>query len=317
MKKVFFFIHIPKTAGTSFRQALSENKKINMLYDYGEDSHESNAVLVANDPAEITLENKIFHSNKYNVICGHVPYRKYAHCVSNDCVLVLLRNPIERIVSEYQHLKRHAVIDVGFAEFSSAAVQVNKQFRMLARLGGESGAVIGLTSHYKYFLDVCSSVLGLPLRSIDANRAPLSDMESRDAISAKDINTAFEYSAKEIKFYFSKAREFSRKISDAGFNTCPAPNIRWNFRTQNNNRLIGWMDCGKNDCYFLEVKVNGERRAILGLDQERADIVDKGLSESLVCGFNYPLSLLGACSGDTLQLSVLGAPKVSMSIQLD
>ena len=128
MKRVYLFVHIPKTAGTSFRKGLQKNEMVRMLYYYGRDNPESTPELLAADRPKLNAESEVFDPEKVNVICGHVNYRRYAHCVAPDAVFSIVRNPIERVVSEFQHLKRHANFPGDFAAFSASAAQQNKQW---------------------------------------------------------------------------------------------------------------------------------------------------------------------------------------------
>lgn len=317
MKKINFIVHIPKTAGTSFRCALQKNGSVHMLYDYGKEFHESTPVLAGINPKELTPESDIFDTGKFNFICGHVLYDKYAHCVPPDAVFSIVRNPVERIVSEYQHVKRHGGYARSFADFSSSLVQQNKQWKMLGRLEQKLGALIGLTSHYKYFVEVFSNKLGLPMESITANRAPDADAESRINIPPGEIKSAYLYNKQDMDFFFEKVRIFSGLVRGAGYNTIPAEDTNWNCLIAGRKRIVGWISRAATDCYFVAISVNGERRAVVSLDQNRDDIYSLGLSEDSVCGFSYPLALLGAEKGDKVSVGVFGAPEFTKTLHID
>lgn len=315
MKKINFIVHIPKTAGTSFRCALQKNQSVHMLYDYGKESRESTLALTEMNPLELTPESEVFDADKFNFICGHISYGKYAHCVPPGSVVSIVRNPIERVVSEYQHLKRHEGYNGGFAEFSSEPFQQDKQWRMLKGLTQKHGALIGLTSHYKYFVEVCSRRLGLPMESILTNRAPKSDTEDRINIPPGEIKSAYLYNKKDMKFFFEKVRTFSKLAQGAGYNTIPTGGTKWNCRIDGSRQIVGWVSCTAKDCYFMTINVNGERRAVVSLDQNREDICSKGLSENPVCGFSYPLALLGVEKDDKVNVGVFGAPEFTKTLQ--
>lgn len=315
MKKINFIVHIPKTAGTSFRCALQKNQSVHMLYDYGKESVESSSSLIGTAPADITPKSEIFDADKFNFICGHVNYGKYAGCVSPDSVMSIVRNPVERVVSEYQHVKRHAGYTHSFADFASDPIQQDKQWKMLKGLTQKHGALIGLTSHYKYFVEVFSNRLGLPMESILVNQAPKSDAEDRINIPPGEIKSAYLCNKKDMKFFFEKVRVFSKLVQNAGYNTTPAKDTKWNCRIAGSRQIVGWVSCGATDCYFLAINVNGEKRAVVSLDQHREDIYSKGLSENPVCGFSYPLALLGVEKGDRVNVGVFGAPGFTKTLQ--
>ena len=312
VKKIHFFVHIPKTAGTSFRKALERNELAHVLHDYGERDPSSDPELMAIDYRELTPEHGIFRPEKYNFICGHVSYRKYAHCVSSGSVVSIVRNPIERLVSEFQHSKRHDGFTGGFTDFYTNpaydSFAQDKQSKMLKGLELSHGPMIGLTSHYKYFVELFSSKLGIPMELVAVNAAPVSDLEERLNISSAEIKSAYRWNKKDVDFFFDKGRMFARLIQDFGYNTVPPVGAKWNCRIDESRRVVGWISCGYKDCYFIVISVNGDRRVVISLDQNRSDIYEKGLSENPTCGFAYPISLLGVEKGDDLSVEVLDAP---------
>lgn len=317
MKKINLIVHIPKTAGTSFRCALQKDESVRMLYDYGSEFHESTPELAGIDPRKLAPESEIFDADKLNFICGHVDYDKYAHCVSPDAVLSIVRNPVERLVSEHQHLKRLVGYPHSFADFSSAKVQQNKQWKMLSGLDRKSGALIGLTSHYKYFVEIFSNRLGLPMELISANQAPEFDAECRINIPPGEIKAAYLRNKLDMDIFFEIARAFCKEVQGAGYNTIPAGDANWNCLIARRKRVVGWVSCAATDCYFIVIHVNGDKRAVISLDQSRDDICAMGLSENPVCGFSYPLALLGAEKGDEVTVGVLGAPEFVKTFRID
>jgi len=317
MKKINFIVHIPKTAGTSLRFALQANKSVRMLYDYGKESPESTPELIGTNSVKLMSESEIFDADKFNFICGHVPYGKYAPCVPPDSVVSIVRNPIERVVSNYQHVKRHYGYTRSFADFSSDPPQQNVQWKMLRGVDQKPGALIGLTSHYKYFVEVFSNRLGLPMESIAVNRAPDSDAEGRINIPPGEIKAAYLYNKQDVDFFFEKVRLFSELIRGAGYNTIPTSDTNWNCLLAGRKKIVGWISCAATDCYFVAISVNGEKRAVISLDQNRDDVYSMGLSENPICGFSYPLALLGTEKGDKVTVGVFGAPEFTRTLRID
>jgi hypothetical protein len=317
MSKNYFFVHIPKTAGTSFRNALQRNERVHLLADYGKDNPATSPELGCLEPEQLTPESKVFKADKFNFICGHVDYERYAHCVSPESVVSIVRNPVERIVSEYQHLKRLYGLNIGFHKFISSLAQQNKQLNYLKGLEPGCGPLIGLTSHYGYFVEVFSRQSGLPMESIEENRAPVSDVEDRFNISPEEIKAAFFYNKKDIHFFFRCVRVFAGLVHKMGYNTQPTKGTQWNCRIDGRRRVAGWVSRRERDCYFIVIKVNDERRVVISLDQNRKDILEKGLTENPVCGFSYPISLLGAEIGDEVSVGILGAPGFRKTLKME
>lgn len=309
MKNICFFVHVPKTAGTSFRNALASNKKLHMLYDYGKGSPNSTPELVNINPKDLTVENNIFAKENTVFICGHVNYSQYAHCVSPDAVITIIRNPIERIVSEYQHKKRLSGLKSSFIEYIDSPTHKDKQGRILKSLDLEKKVCIGITSHYKYFVEMFSERFNIPIPAMSANQAPSSDKEERFKFSVGEIKYAYLYNKKDIEFFFRCVLRFEKSMRAIGYNTIPLIDTKWNCRIDAEGRVIGWIASDHNDCYFVAISVNGQDRVVIAADQIRQDIYNSQLSKIPECGFSYPISLLGIEKGDEVKVSILGSLK--------
>lgn len=307
MKNILLFVHVPKTAGTSFRKSLESQGQAKMLYDYGQHPESSPALLENLSEDGSIHDDSIFDAERLNVICGHFAYRKYGRCAHSGRVISILRNPVERIVSEYQHLVRLAGLAVPFSEFIISPIQIDKQFRMLREMDLSVGGVFGVTSHYDCFLRLVRRRFDLDLVAGMLNRAPLSDHQNRLNIPVDDINKAFQLNRKDLAFFFSIVERFRNDLEQVGIAAAPMKDARFYCRLDKEQRVVGWVTRTGDECVFVELSVNGQRRAIVGLDQERPDVVGEGLSKNPLCGFSYPLSLLGARSGDKVEVRILGA----------
>lgn len=101
----YFFIHIPKTAGTSFRS---------MLYDLFKPAEvipntldiKSNGGLY---PRLLNLLKKKDNESiaKVKLLAGHYVYQPNLYFKKTPKVMVFLRDPIQRAVSRLFHIKRH------------------------------------------------------------------------------------------------------------------------------------------------------------------------------------------------------------------
>ena len=159
--------------------------------------------------------------NKANILCGHLHYQRYAHCVDEENVISIVRNPMERIVSEYQHMKRVNGLACSFEEFFARARQRNRQSQLLQGLKHEGRALVGLTSHYKYFVELFSKRYGLHMDEISINNAPASDAKDRLNISPAAINAAYKLNKMELDSFFQLAHHFAESVKKAGYKTVP------------------------------------------------------------------------------------------------
>lgn len=100
--------HIPKTAGTSFGRALKREFGDAAVFDYGDrvgwegaDAEKWRSVRSASGPST---------SASTRVVHGHFYLAKYSHLPESSMV-AFLRDPAERVVSNYQFLLANKQID--------------------------------------------------------------------------------------------------------------------------------------------------------------------------------------------------------------
>jgi hypothetical protein len=110
--KIILFIHIPKTGGTSIERALQEEGP--------------EALFNSNRIAGLQCPPQHFHGDILSNIIGD-GFIDYAFCV--------VRNPIDRIVSEFFYLTQHAKIRTGhvfdrrkISIYDADQGEVSKQF---------------------------------------------------------------------------------------------------------------------------------------------------------------------------------------------
>ena len=98
MASPLFFLHIPKTAGTTLNTILDANFAPDAILDlYTDDQHRAIRDMTYNRLAEYALvRGHIFVQDYDEILDGPVPMR----------VFTFLRDPVERVISEYFFLKR-------------------------------------------------------------------------------------------------------------------------------------------------------------------------------------------------------------------
>ena len=96
---MFISIHIPKTAGTALAYLFDYGSGRRIFYDYRGDY--SNARM---DDLAWWREHKPFLERQFDFIHGHFFYEKYAGLFPDGIYLACLRDPVERILSQYNHV---------------------------------------------------------------------------------------------------------------------------------------------------------------------------------------------------------------------
>jgi len=97
MKQPFFFLHIPKTAGTTMNAVLDDNFDQSRIFDlYTDDQREQLRETTYEDLAQYDLvRGHVFIVNFEDILDGPIPFN----------VFTFLRDPVKRVISEYHFLK--------------------------------------------------------------------------------------------------------------------------------------------------------------------------------------------------------------------
>jgi hypothetical protein len=201
-------IHVPKTAGTSFRQALEQiHSPSEIFLDYQESLDDVNSSYYRRRTdwlRDAALLSRRLPS-QVRVIHGHFSAAKYAAAFPKAWWLVWLRHPISRLISHYffwrtfpvelapQHVFFRSVREgkLSFREFALAPVLRN----IVARVFLEGRSLrrfqfVGLTEHYHE--DICDlqRLLGWPAivpTFTNANEYPAYRAEADALLADRDL----------------------------------------------------------------------------------------------------------------------------------
>ena len=128
------FIHIPKTAGTSF------NKSAEQLFgvpaferDYGAGSPDTSPLVtkyIYGETQDTFAFHQAFLAGEKQWMTGHVFAETYLHLFGAANSIAFVRDPVERVISEYHHRRTHFDLDRDFVDFYRDPGETNKQFRL-------------------------------------------------------------------------------------------------------------------------------------------------------------------------------------------
>ncbi|WP_050984769.1 glycosyltransferase family 2 protein [Thiorhodococcus drewsii] len=145
------FVHIPKTAGTSFRKAAVEYfGKEAIQCDYGLDTDTTPLIRTwSYDQEDFFQLASQFEQTGCRLICGHVPIGRYAPLVSILNTLSFVRHPVDQVISHFEHHRRRFGYKDTLEAFVAHPGNQNRQSRLLAGVPLEAIGFIGLTDRYE------------------------------------------------------------------------------------------------------------------------------------------------------------------------
>lgn len=165
----FFFLHIPKTAGTSFRNTLTNVFK-------EKDTFPNKLILNENEGKYPKVEKidyyyKIDKFENIKLFQGHYSYDVMSKYYPNSRILCFFRNPVDRAISNLKHLKRNfpelsekSLEEIAGLNSGSPEAQItNFQYRLLGS-GNieekfeklESFDFIGISEEYERSIKLCN-----------------------------------------------------------------------------------------------------------------------------------------------------------------
>ncbi|WP_416305700.1 sulfotransferase family 2 domain-containing protein [Neptunicella sp. SCSIO 80796] len=193
----FLFVHIPKTAGTSLRSALMKAYSDGILAcDYGLEEKAT-----TKDIRQFVYEDKdIYKLIEKGVkgIYGHFPTSKYLHLSHCNNVICFMRDPVERVISEFKHVQRIEGYEGTLEEFVAIPRIINSQSQFLKGLPWVSYGFIGVSEQYDTALSLLSHKLGRSLKTSKLNTA---DKHQKMNVSSEQRALIESLNNKDIKLY--------------------------------------------------------------------------------------------------------------------
>jgi hypothetical protein len=260
-----YFVHIPKTAGTSFRLGVEQSLGRDAIaYNYGPASSETSDLvknLVHGDEGDLWSFYRACIDLGIRFVGGHVGIGAFVSGFQVMHTVTFVRDPLQRIVSEYKHFVRHLEYKGDFREFYSKPVMQNRQSNLLKAVPLHSIGLIGISEHYEKSLKLINDKFGLSISVREDNRAdsfvdsPLLEIGEEDVAMLKQLNQG------DIHFYKQCVELFETRISffEAGIEFCHA-----HVQQATVQAVSGWAwwQDGSAKPVEIEVLVNGESKSI-------------------------------------------------------
>lgn len=167
-----FFIHIPKTAGSSFRASF-ENKSITFK-DYGNGSNSTTDQVQESiyDNNDFYALKKQFYLHQKVWITGHVHLVKYVDFVPTSHTVSFVREPLSQVLSHYNHYVKYHDFKDDLNTFLDKPFAKNLQSKFLNFMPLGLIGCVGLTEKYDESLSFINGQfsLELPVKKINVNK---------------------------------------------------------------------------------------------------------------------------------------------------
>ncbi|WFF42682.1 hypothetical protein EVC62_14925 [Salinicola endophyticus] len=297
-----FFVHIPKTAGTSFRLgARHQLGSEGVWHDYGEKQRETapEVALWAHQRRDSWQLWQCLRERQVRLLAGHVGMDKYGHLAGLRDSFTFVREPLQRIASEYHHFVRHHQYRDSFQTFYRRQDMINRQARFLESTRLEALGMVGITERYADSLALINDRYGWQIPGLAENLGHASvshvyPIDPADEAALRELN-ASDFSLYEQALALFETRlalwREGRPYAHGGVQQCQP------------DRVVGWAWWAVDDYPVeVEVRVNDERVGCCVASGLRPGFLRWGAPRAAQVGFHLPLK---AAPGDRVECRVL------------
>lgn len=302
IENAYLFVHIPKTAGTSFRDSLAGIFGEGLYCDYGVDEPTTSEVVLDYIHKRTAYpEFGSFLAEQKKAIClsGHYPIKKYGPLFSIHKVMMFVRDPIQRVMSQYEHVCRLDGVTESLESFCSKPAHMNLQSRNIGRVPFSLIGFIGLQELYSESLQLLKSQMGLDIQeaflNINEQRASVKyhpEGEVLDLLKKNNEQDLVLY--QKIKALFMQRYELLTKGQQY---------IHGVVSSISDNRVVGWaLDQNSDEPVELTIMVNGQKLGETLANTYRHNLREWNVNRQGYVGFEFTVKNLVA--GDHIECRV-------------
>lgn len=282
-----FFVHIPKTAGTSFRKAAEQlfgSERV--LYDYSPSAAETSSLVrkYIYEEKDLLGFYRTLCNNHVSFLSGHVNANKFVYLFSVSQTVTFVRDPVQRLVSEYQHFVRHHGYEGDLPSFYRKPHFVNRQAKILQNVPLEAIGLIGLNEAYEDSLAMFNQRYGLNVQSVDMNMGR-ADKTTSYELPKEQLEELTALNEQDIRLYRRAVHLFEQRkaLFDDGKGY-----VHGAVQQMSEKSISGWAWHAESDVpVALDILVDGKHVATVESKDLRPAFLRLGLPRSGYVGFHY------------------------------
>lgn len=207
------FVHVPKTAGTSFRVALENELGTEKVFkDYAMHSPVTSDVIRKHVYEKGDVFSLFSHEPMQGLLLGHFHLAKYHKFYQPENIVTFVREPIARVISEYHHFQRHNDFQGSLIEFAEKRRNKNLMSRFLGGVPWPMIGFAGISEQYDDSLELFNKLFEQKLPVERLNVAPkkkLSLTEEEQAL-LNENNKEDEALYRKLLKTFTQRRELAK-----------------------------------------------------------------------------------------------------------
>lgn len=283
------FVHIPKTAGTSFRKGAECHLiKEKIIYDYGEESAETSPSVcehIYHKEDVYEFYNEV-RKNSISFMSGHFPASKYTSVFDVGNVITFIRDPLQRIVSEYNHLVRDNGYKKSFEEFYRSPQFINRQSRLLFGVPFDSIGFVGVTESYEQSIEMLNKKFQIDIPIYFLNLGKRKARE--DYVLCPEITKELLLLNKlDISLYKQACRLFQQRWD---MYKRALPFVRGRIVSVQKKKLVGWaVSDNTENPVDIEVWIGEGKVGIISATEHRPNLKALGMTRFGCVGFSMSL----------------------------
>jgi hypothetical protein len=288
------FVHIPKTAGTSVRFALTEQAgRRRVLLDYGRGPNTSPEMReIWNDPARTGALHAHMAAPHGLLLMGHFPARRYWDSFNSDSFVTFVRDPVARVVSAYNHHFKRNRYGGDLLSFAQQPRHRNQLSRFIGDLWPRFG-FLGLTESYEADLAALSRHLGIDLPVEWRNRGTAAPA-LKQGVAPEVLDALREINAADVALY-AAIRAARAAAEGGGTLPPPGPPPRGRVAPEQAGRFAGWCaDPEAARTWTVSVRLDGEEIARLRADRHAPRLREQGMSRTGIGRFVFDAAPVAA-----------------------